>query len=105
MWALKNIEPLKKAVEARDAAFGTLSTWILYKFSNKSCHIADASTMSTTGLFDTFAMKWSTALLRTYGIPEHVLPTMVDAIGPLCVTNVFGAPIPITACVSFSTNL
>lgn len=101
MWALKNIERLKKAAEDRDAAFGTLSSWILYKLSNRRVHIADASTLSTSGLFDTFALKWSPILLNTYGIPEHMLPTMVDAIGPLCVTDVFGSPIPITACVSF----
>lgn len=39
-WALNNVPELKKAVAERQAAFGTVDTWLMYKVGNGAYWLA-----------------------------------------------------------------
>jgi glycerol kinase len=47
VWALHNIEAVRKAVARGTARFGTVDAWLLFKMTGK--HITDIGNASTTG--------------------------------------------------------
>jgi glycerol kinase len=49
VWALNNIPALKTALLKGDVMFGTVDTWLLYKFSAGSLHLTDISNAAATG--------------------------------------------------------
>lgn len=57
--------------------FGTLETWLLYKFSKSKLHITDISNASATGFYDPFVCQWG-GWAAALGIPLEILPEVVD---------------------------
>lgn len=50
VWALSNIPALKTALSRDDVLFGTVDTWLLYKFSAGALHLTDISNAAATGI-------------------------------------------------------
>lgn len=101
-WALTNVAELKEAVAQRQAAFGTVDTWLMYKMTAGRCHVTDVSSASATGFYDPFTMSWAAWALGIFGIPEHALPTVGDSAGALGESDpsVWGCAIPIRSLVA-----
>ena len=76
-WALKNIDG------ARDAAAGTVDSWLIAKLSAGKAHATDASNASRTLLFDIGRGRWSEEMADLFGVSLANLPTVVDSIGPI----------------------
>lgn len=64
-------------------------------------HATDFSNISSTGMWDPFQMKWSSQLLKPFGLPgDLILPEVRETCGDFGVTELFGEPIPIRSVVA-----
>ena len=85
-WILKNVKgALAKAKKGR-LFFGTTDTWILWKLTNGAVHATDYTNASRTMLFNIASLKWDEVILKKFGIPEAMLPTVNPSSGIFGVT-------------------
>lgn len=80
-------------------AVGTIDSWLLWCLTSGAIHATEASNASRTMLFDIAQMKWSPELCSLFGVPEHVLPSVLPSSGRFGTTSgVAGVPdgIPIS---------
>jgi len=82
-WAFQNIEG------ARDAAAGTVDSWLVARLSEGKAHVTDASNASRTLLFDIGHGAWSEEMADLFGVSTANLPQVVDSSGAIAV-NVTG---------------
>jgi glycerol kinase len=69
-----------------EVAFGTVDSWVLWKLTGGTeaagaVHATDVSNASRTMLFDIRAQQWSPELCDLFGVPAHVLPTVMPSSG------------------------
>ena len=80
-------------------AIGTIDSWIIWKLTDGSVHVTDATNASRTMLFDIRSGEWSAELCDLLDIPMHVLPDVVASSGRVGLTAsscAIGADIPIS---------
>ena len=80
-WLVKNVDGL------RDAAFGTVDSWLVARLSNGRDHVTDASNASRTLLFDIGSGGWSEEMAELFGVPIAGLPRVVDSAGSISRTE------------------
>src|SRR5262245_17844801 len=73
-WILDHVDGARVRAEAGDLAFGTVDSWLLWKFTDGRLHITDASTASRTLMFNIHTLQWDDELLRALHVPRSVLP-------------------------------
>ena len=88
-WALKHVDG------ARDAAAGTVDSWLIAKLSGGRDHVTDASNASRTLLFDIGRGVWSEEMAELFGVSLDNLPRVVDSSGPIAASSA-GIEAPIT---------
>jgi len=98
-WILDNVDGARKRADNGELAFGTMDSWLVWNLTEGKTHIADATNASRTLLFNIRENKWDDDLLKLFGIPESLLPHVVDPSGEHAVTQLFGAAIPICSLV------
>jgi glycerol kinase len=81
----------------RDAAFGTIDAWLLFKLTGR--HATDYSNASRTLLFNIRELAWDPELCDTLGIPIGSLPEPVRNAEVLGETTEFGGSVPVAAMV------
>ncbi len=91
-WALEHVDG------ARDAAVGTVDSWLVARLSEGRDHVTDASNASRTLLFDIGRGTWSEEMADLFGVPLTNLPKVVDSSGEISRCN--GALGGVTAPVS-----
>ena len=100
-WILDNVEGAKEKAAAGDLLFGTVDTWLVWKYTGGKVHATDFSNISATGMYDPFGMQWSSLLLKPFDLPgDLVLPEIRETSGDFGTTDVFGAPISIKCVVA-----
>lgn len=73
-WILDNVPGVRYRAERGELLFGTVDTWLIWNLTGGKAHVTDYSNASRTMLFDTDSLKWDGLLLKTFGIPECMLP-------------------------------
>ncbi|MGH2926023.1 MAG: glycerol kinase GlpK [Solirubrobacterales bacterium] len=86
-WLLRNAEA------ARDAAFGTIDSWLAFKLTGR--HVTDYSNASRTMLFDFREMRWDPDLCELLGIDPESLPEPRPSAEVYGETTVFGGRVPV----------
>jgi glycerol kinase len=81
----------------RDAALGTIDSWLLFKLTGR--HATDYSNASRTLLFNIRELAWDPELCDTLGIPIGSLPEPVRNAEVLGETTEFGGSVPVAAMV------
>lgn len=100
-WVLDNVEGAARKAAEGDLLFGTVDTWLVWKYTAGKLHATDYSNISATGMYDPYQMKWSSQLLKPFKLPGDVtLPEIRETCGDFGVTDVFGDPIPIRCVVA-----
>jgi glycerol kinase len=100
-WILDNVKGAEEKARAGSLLFGTVDAWLVWNYTKGAVHATDFSNVSATGMYDPFGMKWSTLLLKPFGLPGGVvLPEIRETSGNFGVTEVFGEPIPIKCVVA-----
>ena len=78
-WILDNVDGARERAENGELAFGTVETWLAWNLTKGKLHITDVSNASRTMLFNINTLKWDKELLELMGIPEALLPDVVDS--------------------------
>lgn len=98
-WQLENNDEIRRGVEEGRLVCGTVDSWLAWKLTGGAVHATDRSNASVTLLMDARTREYSPRMLERMGIPESILPALVDTAGYLGHTNatLTGAAIPLTA--------
>ncbi len=96
-WILDHVPGARERAERGDLAFGTVDSWLLYRLTGGRVHVTDATNASRTILFNLHTGSWDRVLLDVLGVPEAVLPEVVDSSGVVgeAEPSLLGAAIPI----------
>ena len=71
-WILDNVEGAREKAEAGDLLFGTVDSWLIYKFTGK--HVTDHTNACRTMLYNIKDLAWDEELLEELAIPKTMLP-------------------------------
>jgi len=78
-WILDNVPGArKKAMEGR-LVFGTVDSWLIWKFTRGVVHATDITNASRTMLFNIREQKWDEELLQIFDIPKTMLPKVRES--------------------------
>ena len=80
-WLLDAIPNGQRRAESGDLAFGTVDSWLLWKFTNGAIHATDTTNASRTMLYDIDSLKWDPELLSALDIPVALLPEVRPSSG------------------------
>ena len=99
-WILDTVPGAQERAEKGELAFGTIDSWLAWKFSGGSLHITDASNASRT-LLCNLEGEWDEELLNHFNIPKKLLPKIVPSSQFYGKTdkNLFPKQIPICAMI------
>lgn len=76
-WLYDNVEVVKQAVDAGDALFGTMDSWLIYQMTGGArdgVHVTDVTNASRTMLFSLETGQWHEPFLSYFSMPASVLP-------------------------------
>ena len=63
-WILDNVSGAREKAEKGELAFGTIDTWLIWKFSGGELHVTDVSNASRTMLLNINTGEWDDELLN-----------------------------------------
>lgn len=73
-WILDHVEGAREKAEAGNLLFGTVDTWLIWKFTGGKVHVTDVTNASRTQLFNIHTLEWDAELLDLLKIPRAMLP-------------------------------
>lgn len=74
IWLLENVDVVREAVEERQAFFGTIDTWLLFRLTRGRSYFTDYSNASRTLFFNLEQLDWDVHLLQVFGLSKVKLP-------------------------------
>jgi glycerol kinase len=98
-WLLENVSGLRRQAEAGEILFGNIDTFLVWKLTGGprgGVHVTDVSNASRTQLMDLKTLAWDPEILKTFGIPAHVLPRIASSselYGTVALDALKGTPI------------
>lgn len=105
VWLKENNAALREEIENGRAFFGTIDTWLLYKFTNGESYLTDYTNASRTLLFNLQLLSWDRELLQSFGLSKLNLPQPRPSSSRFGQTDLHGllrSPIPVTAMIGDS---
>jgi glycerol kinase len=93
-WLLENVAGLRSRAESGELAFGTIDSYLLHRLTRT--HVTDVTNASRTQLMNLSTLAWDADLLRTFGIPEQMLPRIASSgqvYGDVCEGPLKGVPV------------
>ncbi len=80
-WFIRNNKSISAAIKNKNAAAGTMDTYVLTRLTNGVVHATEPSNASRTGLFNIETNTWDATLLQKFEVPLSVLPNVRDSAG------------------------
>jgi len=96
-WILDHVEGARERAERGELAFGTIDSFLLWRFTGGAAHATDATNAARTLLYDIHAQRWDEELCALLRVPMAMLPKVEDSshIFGRTLPELFGAAIPI----------
>ncbi len=96
-WILENVEGVRERAEKGELAFGTMDSWLVWKFTGGDFHITDATNASRTMLYNIKEGQWDDELIELMDIPKSLLPEVKQSseVYGHTRTTIFSSKIPI----------
>jgi len=96
-WILNHVGGAKELAEAGQLAFGTVDSWLVWKFTRGSVHVTDVTNASRTMLYNIKTQEWDEELLQIFDIPRSMLPEVKQSseVYGETATTIFASKIPI----------
>jgi glycerol kinase len=96
-WLLDEVPDARRRADEGKLAFGTVDTFLLWRFTGGRVHATDATNASRTMLYDIHKGHWDDELLRLFRVPRAILPEVRDTASAFGTTTSepLGAPIAI----------
>lgn len=73
-WILDHVDGAKEKAENGDLLFGTIDSWIIWKFTEGKTHVTDYTNASRTLLYNIHNLSWDEELLSILDVPGKMLP-------------------------------
>lgn len=105
IWLYENEKKVRAAIDARNAYFGTVDTWLLYKLTNGKNFFTDHTNASRTLFFNLHQLGWDKELLEAFGLSAIHLPELKPSasyFGETTFNGLLENPVPITAMIGDS---
>lgn len=98
-WLLDHVDGARRRAEAGELAFGTIDSWLIWKFTGGRVHATDATNACRTALFDIHRQCWDAELCALFNVPETLLPEVRDSACEFGVSqkDLLGTALPIRA--------
>ena len=77
-WILDNSKKAQKLLEEDKLCVGTIDSYLTFRLTNGEKFITDTTNASRTMLFNINTLEWDDKLLKYFGIPKKILPTVVS---------------------------
>jgi len=96
-WILDNVDGARAMAESGKLAFGTIDTFLIWRFTQGKHHVTDATNASRTQLFNIHTQQWDQELLTLFDIPDNMLPEVKDSSDDfgLIAPEILGTSLPI----------
>lgn len=96
-WILDNVAGARKKAEEGKLAFGTVDSWLVWKFTRGRVHVTDVTNASRTMLFNIITQQWDEELVALLDVPKSMLPEVKQSseIYGETATTIFASKIPI----------
>ncbi len=96
-WILDHVEGARQQAEEGKLCFGTVDSWLVWKFTKGKMHITDVSNASRTLIYNINTLDWDDELLALFEIPKSMLPEVKESseIYGETATTLFSTKIPI----------
>ncbi|MDR9855988.1 glycerol kinase GlpK [Paenibacillus sp. VCA1] len=97
-WILDHVEGAREKAEQGKLLFGTIDSWLIWKFTGGKRHVTDYSNASRTLMYNIHELKWDDELLEILGVPTSMLPEVrpsSEVYGHTVKHHFFGEEIPI----------
>ncbi|HLX55735.1 MAG TPA: glycerol kinase GlpK [Ktedonobacteraceae bacterium] len=94
-WILDNVPGAREKADRGELLFGNVDTFLMWRLTGGRVHATDYSNASRTLLFNIYTGQWDDVILKEFGIPRSMLPTVMPSSGVFGETDAefFGAPI------------
>jgi glycerol kinase len=98
-WLLENVSGIRARAEAAEILFGNIDTFLVWKLTggpNGGIHVTDVTNASRTQLMNLRTLSWDKRILKTFGIPEKILPQIrssSETYGAAQLEKIKGVPI------------
>jgi len=105
VWLYENNTVVRGAIDAGEAFFGTVDTWLLYRLTGGASYSTDYTNASRTLFFDLKELHWDRELLEVFGLSRLRLPqprSSSEAFGHTDFNGLLPQPIPITGMIGDS---
>ncbi len=97
-WILDHVEGAREKATRGDLLFGTIDSWLIWKFTDGKTHVTDYTNVSRTLMYNIYDLKWDEELLRILEVPHSMLPEVrssSEVYGHTTDTHFFGQQIPL----------
>lgn len=101
-WILDHVDGAREKAERGELLFGTIDTWLVYKFSGGKVHVTDYSNASRTLMFNINDLQWDEELLDILTVPKSMLPEVKSSSEIYAETvdyHFFGYNVPIASVI------
>lgn len=98
-WILDHVDGAREKAENGDLLFGTIDSWIIWKFTEGQKHVTDYTNASRTLLYNIYNLCWDEELLSILEVPKSMLPEVKSSseiYGYTAKSHFFGYNIPIS---------
>ncbi len=86
-WLLENVSGAKKRATLGKLAVGTIDSFLIWRLTSGLTHRTDVSNASRTMLMNIETGHWDRDLLKTFDVPDEILPEISDSSGLLGYTK------------------
>ncbi len=73
-WLLDNVRGAREKARRGDLAFGTIDSFLVWRFTGGAVHVTDVTNASRTLLMNLRTLDWDDDLLELFDVPREVLP-------------------------------
>ncbi|SHM22725.1 glycerol kinase GlpK [Mucilaginibacter sp. OK098] len=96
-WILNNVDGAKELANDGKLAFGTVDSWLIWKFTRGKVHVTDVTNASRTMLYNIRTQQWDKELLKIFEIPDSMLPEVKQSseVYGETDTTIFASKVPI----------
>ncbi|OEK09603.1 glycerol kinase [Flavivirga aquatica] len=94
-WILDHVKGAQEKAEQGKLLFGTIDSWLIYKFTKGKKHVTDHTNASRTMIYNIKELCWDDKLLNALNIPKSMLPSVENSSSDFGSINYNGIEIPI----------
>ena len=100
-WILDNVPKAKVLMNKKQLLFGTIDSFLIWRFTKGKVHATDATNASRTMIYNISTNKWDDKILNLLKIKKHILPEVKDCADDYGSTHssITGKPISISGVV------